>query len=142
MFSKQQNHNTWFDHGGDYRDKKWPVLTMTLGMYGFCKYNVAKPDSFLHLRRFDFYFSPLVSHQWVFGAAYFVEYLIQESCPKSQASSCALQPPNPVVSIVECLHNLSFVLTDHLYMFIEHKLYMKCCNAWDTFLPLKEQLTI
>ncbi|XP_026965044.1 fetuin-B isoform X2 [Sagmatias obliquidens] len=36
------------------------------------------------------------SKQWVFGAAYFVEYLIQESCPKSQASSCALQPPNSV----------------------------------------------
>ncbi|XP_067594459.1 fetuin-B [Pseudorca crassidens] len=36
------------------------------------------------------------SQQWVFGAAYFVEYLIQESCTKSQASSCALQPPNSV----------------------------------------------
>uniref|UniRef100_A0A480SUZ7 Fetuin-B isoform 1 n=1 Tax=Sus scrofa TaxID=9823 RepID=A0A480SUZ7_PIG len=34
--------------------------------------------------------------QWVFGPAYFVEYLIKESpCTKSQASSCALQPPNP-----------------------------------------------
>ncbi|XP_068402519.1 fetuin-B [Eschrichtius robustus] len=36
------------------------------------------------------------SSQWVFGPAYFVEYLIKESCTKSQASSCALQPPNSV----------------------------------------------
>ncbi|XP_012412724.1 fetuin-B isoform X2 [Trichechus manatus latirostris] len=32
------------------------------------------------------------SSQWVFGPAYFVEYLIKESpCTKSQASSCSLQ---------------------------------------------------
>ncbi|KAM9224918.1 fetuin-B [Dugong dugon] len=32
------------------------------------------------------------SQQWVFGPAYFVEYLIKESpCTKSQASSCSLQ---------------------------------------------------
>ncbi|XP_024624389.1 fetuin-B isoform X3 [Neophocaena asiaeorientalis asiaeorientalis] len=36
------------------------------------------------------------SKQWVFGPAYFVEYLIKESCTQSQASSCALQPPNSV----------------------------------------------
>ncbi|XP_057595484.1 fetuin-B isoform X2 [Hippopotamus amphibius kiboko] len=35
------------------------------------------------------------SSQWVFGPAYFVEYLIKESpCTKSQASSCTLQPSN------------------------------------------------
>ncbi|XP_045358611.1 fetuin-B isoform X2 [Leopardus geoffroyi] len=38
------------------------------------------------------------SGQWVFGFAYFVEYLIKESpCTKHQASSCALQPPDSVV---------------------------------------------
>uniref|UniRef100_A0A8C0SXF9 Fetuin B n=1 Tax=Canis lupus familiaris TaxID=9615 RepID=A0A8C0SXF9_CANLF len=35
------------------------------------------------------------SSQWVYGPAYFVEYLIKESpCTKSQVSSCALQPPD------------------------------------------------
>ncbi|XP_040336968.1 fetuin-B isoform X2 [Herpailurus yagouaroundi] len=38
------------------------------------------------------------SGQWVFGFAFFVEYLIKESpCTKHQASSCALQPPDSVV---------------------------------------------
>ncbi|XP_023980211.1 fetuin-B isoform X2 [Physeter macrocephalus] len=36
------------------------------------------------------------SSQWVFGPTYFVEYLIKESCTKSQASSCVLQSPNSV----------------------------------------------
>ncbi|XP_046956466.1 fetuin-B isoform X1 [Lynx rufus] len=37
------------------------------------------------------------SGQWVFGFAFFVEYLIKESpCTKHQASSCALQPPDSV----------------------------------------------
>ncbi|KAI5940376.1 Fetuin-B [Manis javanica] len=37
------------------------------------------------------------SSQWVFGPSYFVEYLINElPCNKSQASSCALQPPDSV----------------------------------------------
>lgn len=77
----------------------------------------------------------------MFGPAYFVEYLIKESpCTKSQASSCALQPPNPEVSIPECLQNLRCVLTDHLYVFVEHKWYMRCRNAQDTCLPLKEKL--
>ncbi|KAM9695994.1 fetuin-B [Dama dama] len=35
--------------------------------------------------------------QWVFGPAYFVEYLIKESpCTKSQGSSCALESPDSV----------------------------------------------
>uniref|UniRef100_A0A8C9KY04 Fetuin B n=1 Tax=Panthera tigris altaica TaxID=74533 RepID=A0A8C9KY04_PANTA len=37
------------------------------------------------------------SGQWVFGFAFFVEYLIKESpCTKQEASSCALQPPDSV----------------------------------------------
>lgn len=32
-----------FNHVGNYRDNRRPVLTMTQGMYGFCKYNAAKP---------------------------------------------------------------------------------------------------
>lgn len=107
IFSESQNHNTWFDHGGKYRDNRQLVLTVTLKMHGFCKYNAAKPESFLHMGRFDFYFSTLISYQWVFGPSYFVEYLINElPCNKSQASSCALQPPDSVVSIPKCLHNL------------------------------------
>lgn len=37
------------------------------------------------------------SSQWVFGPAYFVEYLIKESpCVKSEGSSCALESPGSV----------------------------------------------
>ncbi|XP_076973948.1 fetuin-B [Tamandua tetradactyla] len=37
------------------------------------------------------------SYQWVFGPAYFVEYLIKETpCTKSQASSCSLLPSDSV----------------------------------------------
>nr|XP_036880131.1 fetuin-B isoform X2 [Manis javanica] len=39
----------------------------------------------------------LLHELWVFGPSYFVEYLINElPCNKSQASSCALQPPDSV----------------------------------------------
>lgn len=88
---------------------------MTQGMFGFCKYNAAKPQLFLYIERFDFYFSTLFSYQWMFGLSYFVEYLIKESpCIETEAISCGFQPTNPRVSIPECLHNLRSVFPDHL----------------------------
>lgn len=97
-----------FDHGGNYRDNRRPVLTMTRRMYGFYKYNAAKPQLFLYIQSFDFYFSTLISYQWMFGLSYFVDYLIKES------PCCGLQPTVSGVSIPECLHNLRFVFQDHL----------------------------
>lgn len=86
---------------------------MTQGMNGFCKYNVAKPQLFLYIERFDFYFSTFVSYQWMFGLSYFVEYLIKES-PCTEATICGYQPTDSRVSIPERLYNLRFVFLDHL----------------------------
>ncbi|XP_059956095.1 fetuin-B isoform X3 [Mesoplodon densirostris] len=55
------------------------------------RYNNKSPS-----KQYDLVKITKTSSQWVFGPAYFVEYLIKESCTKSQASSCALQPPNSV----------------------------------------------
>ncbi|XP_065732706.1 fetuin-B isoform X2 [Phocoena phocoena] len=55
------------------------------------KYNNERPSKQYSLVKIT-----KTSKQWVFGPAYFVEYLIKESCTQSQASSCALQPPNSV----------------------------------------------
>lgn len=101
------------------RDNRKPVLTLCLGMSGSCKYNAAKPQSFLHMEKSDFCFLTLVSYQWVFGPSYFVEYLTRElPCTKSPETVCVLQLPDSPVSIPECLHNLRFVFTDHLYVLL------------------------
>ncbi|XP_005675217.2 PREDICTED: fetuin-B [Capra hircus] len=56
------------------------------------KYNSRSPSKQYSVVKITKTFS-----QWVFGPAYFVEYLIKESpCTKSQGSSCALESPDSV----------------------------------------------
>lgn len=61
------------------------AVTETLAKFN--KESTSKQYSFVKVTK--------VSSQWVFGPAYFVEYLIKESpCTESLASSCARQPPD------------------------------------------------
>lgn len=57
--------------------------------------SLAKYNDESNLKQYSLVKVTRASSQWVFGPAYFVEYLIRESpCTKSQASSCTLQSPN------------------------------------------------
>lgn len=77
--------------------------------------NIMLPN---YMEKFDFCFSTLVSYQWVFGPSYFVKYLIKESpCTKSQASSCAIQSGDPVVSILD-VFIIKDLCSQIIYMYI------------------------
>lgn len=59
--------------------------------------SLAKYNNESTLKQYSLVKVTRASSQWVFGPAYFVEYLVKESpCTKSQASSCSLQSSDSV----------------------------------------------
>ncbi|XP_025769594.1 fetuin-B isoform X3 [Puma concolor] len=88
--SQRSSHTMCPDCPGPFKLSNPKVLeTAAESLAKYNKESASKQYSLFQVTR--------ASGQWVFGFAFFVEYLIKESpCTKHQASSCALQPPDSV----------------------------------------------